>query len=857
MPVLLLLALFLPPAAQGERPEEGSDALLEAQAQLARGDFDRAIMVLEAGLAARPGDARLERSLARTLERYVDAGGLWLAMSDARAAWDRALALEPGELDTQCGAIAVRLRLGEYEEALALSERALGAAWLSGGSGPPALLELACRARLGTLPARDSAAPEARAAALGRAWAALRHARALAGDSSALVRLAAGLLEAEGLSPRAAEELALAIERAQAAGGEAVADLHRALIDLHVREGIEERLSERYAQWSGAGTNATLAWFTGYVWRLDGDLAQRERRFAAALEAYERAGRWMGVAATLQPSFEGTAETIRFQAQVSSAWCEIESGALEAAGERLLQLLRRDAARRDEPDGLGRSLMHALAALGERRVERSDFARAAAEARAILALLPEDAAARGSWWNNLGFLAREHATQLAAGLLPEEGADEARSRAVFRESWQAYRRAVELMGEDVRVLNDAALVQVHHLRDNLAEAEALLERAIRLGESQLAALGSQPDERARFPLAQALGDALLNLGYLAYHVYRQPGRAREAFERALATDSGARPEIETYLAAIDGRRGPVSEPDRGTLVAAPRRAAPERAWPAWESSLGEARERARAEGRFLLVYQRGHGLGLAVEELDARVTSPEFVRATQGVVLLLSDAERATFVDRRRDGRRVSCPRFGTVTCGEHVRVHAEASAWLEECLGAPPGESEEGLWLFAPGADRPELLRDLTRLAELPSPTVELAGEPFEALEASLGGEDGGGEARLLVGTRSLSARLVAERILWDGFRSSPARAFLLAALAESPSPDARELLAASARQCVDGELQRAALEVWPAGAELEPVVHAWRWSPSSEARAVAEKVLSRERPGDPVWAAREVLAR
>src|SRR5262245_11052601 len=835
LPLLLLLAVQTTPAA-------GGDAAREARALLERGEVEQAIQVLQDGLAKDPGDAALERALAQALERTADEGGSWLAMSDARDAWDRAHALEPDEPEAERGRIAVRLRLGEYEDALALAERALGSAWLSGGSAPPALLELACRARLGTLPPPDS---EARPAALAGAWAALRHARELAGGSTGLVLLASTLLDAEGLPARAADELVRAIERAPAAS-----DLHRALIDLYVREGIEERLAPLYERWSGAGTNATLAWFTGYSWSLGGDLAQRERRFTDALEAYRRAGQWMGVAATLEPAFAATADAVRFTTQVSSGWCEIDSGTLDAASERLLGLLRSDLARRDEPDGLGRTLMHALAALGERRIEANDFEHAVAEARAVVARVPE----LGAWWNNLGFLLREYATQLEAGKVQDGGAREQRARETFRESWQAYRRAVELAPDDVRVLNDAALVQVYHLRDNLGEAEALLERAIENGEAQLAALGSGADERARFPLAQALGDAYLNLGYLCYHVYRQPGRARSAFERALATDSGDRSYLADYLAAIAGERGPVAEPDRGAMVAAPRTAPRERAVIPWEASLAEARERARSEGRALLVYQRGDALGLSVGELDELVTSSAFARATQGVVLLVSDAERRTFVERRHDGRRVCCPRFGTITCGEHLRVHEEVGAWLEELLGAPPGESEEGLWLLQAGSTQPERLIDLARLSELPAPPALHAG-PFEALEASLGGEDGGGEARELVGTRSLEARLACERILWEGFRSSPARGFLLTALAEDPGESARELLAASVSQCVDTELELGALAVWPRGVALAPVQHAWRWSPAAEARSAAEKVLLRERPDDPVWKARAVL--
>lgn len=845
VPVLLLFALACP-------QESSAEALAHARELQAQGAHEGALRVLEAGLLAHPEDVGLLRARAEALERFVDGGGAPSALDEARACWDRALALAPDDLALQCGAIAVRLSLGEPDGALVLAERALGAAWLAGGQAPPVLLELACRARLGALPAREALPRAERDALVARAWSALRHARTLAPDSEELVRLAAGLLAAEGQPARASEELVAALERAPTAGA-----LHRALIDLYVTEGLEERLGALYERWSSAGTNATLAWFTGEAWRLGGDLAQRERRFEAALAAYERATEWIGVAATLDPRWRAPAEALGFQAELSSAWCELDGGDLDAAAERLLGLLKTSPARRDEPDGLGRSLLTALARLAERRIETQAFARAADEARAIVARLPE----AGEWWGRLGAalceLGRESATD--AGVGREES--ESRARARWRESWQAYGRARELRGDDARLLVDAARVQVEYLRDNLAEAEALLERASALGESCLAALGPAAEECARFPVAQVLGDAYQELGLLHYHVYRQATRARAAFERARATDSGERPELAEYLAALDGQRGPVPQPE-------PRRLAPVRApgtaeGPPWEASLDEARARAAREGRALLVYNRGHALGRGVAALDALVESPEFARASRAAVLLVADFERLTRVERRRDGRRVSCPRFGAVTCAEHVRAAEELAAWWEELLGAPPGESEEGLWLFLPGAEEPERLGDLARLEEriALAPAVEagsaLGSGPFEALEASLGDERGENEARALVGERSLGARLLLERVLWDGFRSGPARAALLVALAEDASPSSRELLAACVRQGLDPELQQAALEVWPAGLAPEPLVHVLCWSPRPELRALAAQVLARERPDHPALGADERFAR
>src|SRR5439155_6458504 len=124
-------------------------------ALLAHDDLDTAIERLETHLGSAHEDVAAERLLAHTLELRVDGGGSWRTLEDARNAWDRALALAPDDEETQRGAIAVRLRLGDSSAALALAERALGAAWLERGSAPAPLLVLACRARIAGLRAAE------------------------------------------------------------------------------------------------------------------------------------------------------------------------------------------------------------------------------------------------------------------------------------------------------------------------------------------------------------------------------------------------------------------------------------------------------------------------------------------------------------------------------------------------------------------------------------------------------------------------------------------------------------------------------------------------------------------------------
>ena len=823
------------PAQEGAAPPATREWETAARSAAEGGDLDGAVLIIEEHLEADPEDASAHRARARVLERMVLEGGVtWLAMSDARDAWDRALALEPYSLESVRGAVDVRTRLGEYEEAAALSLRALGTAALELGETPLEMLALALRCRIR---AYQNARDLGRAERLSRARATLRAiagARRMAPEDGELVLIEGEFIDWLGHPEVAAQRWGDALRLDSTDGA-----LHRAYIDLHMRQGIEERLPRFYGELAAAGMNATLAWYTGYVARLDGDLGLRERRHGDARGAYELARRWMEVAATLNPDFAFTADQIRHQAAVSLAWCDLDARKDEEARTRLLGLLREAPGRRHEPDGLGRSALQALSVLGERAVQQNDFRTAAADARVVCEVAPEE----GEWWNNLGFLLREYATQIEGGAYPEFVDRESAALEVYRQSWEAYRQAAERIPEDVRVVNDAALIQVYHVREELELAETMLKESAARGEAQLAELGPDPEEEQRFPVAMAVGDAYQNLGYLYYHVLDRPQEARPFFVAAMESNGGDRSGLELYLESIDGGGETVAERDSVSQVSAPRGpVAPARL--VWESSLSDARTRARTEGRPLILYYRGAGLGLGVAYYDLAVRGQAFAELTRGAVLLVCDKVRRTYLDRRRDGRRIPAPNWGSVTCGEHISAANDFDLWYEELTGRTPGEEAEGLHLWTPTTEK---LRAIS-LSELPGLERPAASSrpSFEAQEAALDGASGGAEARELVWTRTRQARDRVERILWEGPQEGSAREHLVQALAEDEDPGSRELLGACVRQTVDPPLAGMALACWPEDAELAPVWFAARWGGSEEVRAAAWEVLSRRAPED-----------
>ena len=197
---------------------------------------------------------------------------------------------------------------------------------------------------------------------------------------------------------------------------------------------------------------------------------------------------------------------------------------------------------------------------------------------------PEDAA----WANNAGFFLRDAADRLesvtavdceraargeltdadtlaalltAAGLpadvptdallreqLFTRAAATCRERALtmFETSYEAYLKAAELAPDDIRVLNDTALIAVHHLGRDLERAEAYLKRSVELGAQQLEVTELEGEELDA--LTEAWGDAHQNLGTLYLDFENDPQTARVWFEKSLEIGPFPRPIVtEEYL----------------------------------------------------------------------------------------------------------------------------------------------------------------------------------------------------------------------------------------------------------------------------------------------------------------------
>lgn len=193
-----------------------------------------------------------------------------------------------------------------------------------------------------------------------------------------------------------------------------------------------------------------------------------------------------------------------------------------------------------------------------------DMVEAAAIADYLFAYRPQD----GDHANNAGFFNRDAAVlferrsrEVRAQARARDDAEERReleaearrlmdrAHELMDRSEAAYKVAARLSPEDVRIINDAALVMVYYTRDDPETAERLLLRAVELGGPQL----EDPtlSDEARYALNEAWGDAHQNMAILELTLRRDGKAAREWLEQALEIGPASREEVRPLLEVCD------------------------------------------------------------------------------------------------------------------------------------------------------------------------------------------------------------------------------------------------------------------------------------------------------------------
>jgi hypothetical protein len=134
-----------------------------------------------------------------------------------------------------------------------------------------------------------------------------------------------------------------------------------------------------------------------------------------------------------------------------------------------------------------------------------------------------------------------------------------------------------------------------------------------------------------------------------------------------------------------GRGGADPSPDAikmGSPMALPSGASRESMWPAptaedwklpclvaWQRTFDDAVKVAKATGKPILVCVNMDGEIASEHFAGIRYRRPETAKLYESYVCVIASVYRHTPRDYDEEGQRIPCPRFGTVTCGEHIAI--------------------------------------------------------------------------------------------------------------------------------------------------------------------------------------------
>lgn len=399
---------------------------------------------------------------------------------------------------------------------------------------------------------------------------------------------------------------------------EARGTLERGLQRAPEDEGLLARLARVSANL--AGPSATVSAFEAHL-RVHGELAAARwhlgvARFQQALAGFRGEPRVLDPAPfeaaeagfaglrARHPELAQAARGYEVVCRLARGWCAFHSGDLERAQREFLAM--------DElfPRGIEWSLegqlesgIQGLFRVADAHSQENRLLAAGEVFETLHALQPESAL----WANNAGFFLREAGLTLEgeglklcraargrmtnaeallearalAGIEREPAGSREESaafehagderfelaRALMQRSWSAYRAAAELAPEDLRVVNDAALVQVYYLHDELAWAEQALLRCVELGVPELAAkraalaAATTPAEKSTLEaeldqLTEAWGDAHQNLGVLAWVHAKDAASARTWLEKSVEIWPARQPVTNSLLPQVRGELAP-------------------------------------------------------------------------------------------------------------------------------------------------------------------------------------------------------------------------------------------------------------------------------------------------------------
>ena len=497
--VTVLVGTGVLTSAQGSPASDSADRGLEA---LRSGDFSQAIEDFERAVADSPEDLQARLLLARAYAGLADT-----MPATTQEEWDA--------IDALLGKAEDSLR-----EALRL-DREHGEAWAMLGHN--LLMRGAANEAVGTLYHARKFRPTDLGVLRDLAESLLL-ARTYALEVGDLSDANAKLEEAQGVLK---DGLELAT---------AHADLLRSMAEVHALQGDSEAALQAYRKaitlrpsevalhdsmkavtleeksfedslrfYEGLVDAPALAdWYSAQTHLLQGHVHfNADKDFESAATEYQAAETELRRSAREEPEYRAAAMELIPWIRSYRGYALLECGDLAGAEAAFLSALDRARGHANALAGL-QALMDAhWNQMGGEGAPAEEFDGLRAFAARCCVAVPDNA----DFWNNYGFFAREAQK--------------------YEESFQAYRRAVDLEPDNARFVNDAALILVYHLARDLDWAEDMLFEARDLALVEIDEAKSNAEKAVA---TETYGDSLVNLVTL-YDGLGRKDDAREVLAR--------------------------------------------------------------------------------------------------------------------------------------------------------------------------------------------------------------------------------------------------------------------------------------------------------------------------------------
>jgi len=307
--------------------------------------------------------------------------------------------------------------------------------------------------------------------------------------------------------------------------------VHDAYIGLLDSIGQADALTGAYARFvREMPDQPMIVWFQAYVHETHGDRLRQQGNFQRAVTAYEKAHRLYGECKVTMPHFTDDARKRIARCDLAISSAAVETGDARTAAAHVLAAIDASPATTEYADDGSPGVrdnfqVHFTAAVFA--VHRC-LAESGTDALSRTLEFNEAVAAKcpdrfGFVYNNAGLAARDLGVQKA------NAGDDAAAKELWERAYRHYEKATALLANDARTANDCGLMLVYHLRRDLPRARELFDRAITIGEAQLAALPADADASQREQLEEAVGDAWQNIAILLRDLQNEPFDAWRPF----------------------------------------------------------------------------------------------------------------------------------------------------------------------------------------------------------------------------------------------------------------------------------------------------------------------------------------